>query len=204
MNKIKNPWLHKPGYNCICCSPTNPLGLHLEFWEEGDDIVTHWEPSTHYQGWLNTLHGGIQSMLLDEVAGWVVTRKLQTTGVTSKMEVQYMKPISTLDEGLTIRARIVRQMRNVVFIEGEIINHIGEVCSKALLTYFCASKQKAVEEMGFEGCELEESECEKTKCEREETAYEKFEREQMERFEDDITEGRCYPEMPEGQFVRSK
>lgn len=131
-------------------------------------------------------------MLLDEVAGWVVTRKLQTTGVTSKMEVQYLKPVSTLDKGLTIRARIVRQMRNVAFIEGEIINYAGEVCSKAALTYFCASKQKAEEEMGFIGCELEESE------------YDRFRREQMEQFEDDITEGRCYPEMPEGQFIRSK
>lgn len=192
MKKIKNPGLHKPGYNCICCSPDNPMGLHLEFWENGDDVLTRWQPSTHYQGWLNTLHGGIQSMLLDEVAGWVVTRKLQTTGVTSKMEVQYLKPISTLDEELVIRARIARQMRNVAFIEGEIINHAGEVCSKATMTYFCASRQKAEEEMGFKGCELEESE------------YEKFRREQIESFEDDITEGRCYPEMPEGQFVRSK
>lgn len=25
INKIKNPWLDKPGYNCICCSPNNPL-----------------------------------------------------------------------------------------------------------------------------------------------------------------------------------
>lgn len=38
----------------------------------------------------------------------------------------------------------------------------------------------------------------------EESAYEKFRRQQIEQFEDDITEGRCYPEMPEGQFVRSK
>lgn len=156
IKKIKNPWLHKPGYNCICCSPTNPLGLHLEFWEEGDDVLTRWKPTSHYQGWVNTLHGGVQSMLLDEVAGWVVTRKLQTTGVTSKMEVQYLKPISTLDEGLTIRARVTRQMRNVAFIEGEIMNHAGEICSKATLTYFCASKQKAEEELGFKGCELED------------------------------------------------
>ena len=102
LRKIKNPWLHKPGYDCICCSPANPIGLHLEFWED------------------------------------------------------------------------------------------GEVCSKATLTYFCASKQKAEEEIGFTGCELEE------------TDYHKFRREQMEQFEDDITEGRCYPEMPEGQFIRSK
>lgn len=37
-----------------------------------------------------------------------------------------------------------------------------------------------------------------------ESEYEKYRRMQIEQFEDDITEGRCYPEMPEGQFVRSK
>ncbi len=156
INKIKNPWLDKPGYNCICCSPNNPLGLHLQFWEEGEDVLTRWTPSQNYQGWIDTLHGGVQSMLLDEVAGWVVTRKLQTSGVTSKMEVQYLKPVSTNDPGLTIRARIARQMRNVAFIDAELINGEGETCTKATLTYFCASKEKAQAELGFYGCELEE------------------------------------------------
>ena len=156
MKKIKNPWLHKPGYNCIGCSPDNPMGLHLDFWEDGEDVVSRWTPTADYQGWIDTLHGGVQSLLLDEVAGWVVTRKLQTTGVTSKMEVQYVKPISTYDSLLTIRARISRQMRNVVFIEGEIYNAHGEVCTKATLTYFCASRQKAEETMGFCGCDVEE------------------------------------------------
>ena len=156
MKKIKNPWLHKPGYNCIGCSPDNPMGLHLDFWEDGEDVVSRWTPTADYQGWIDTLHGGVQSLLLDEVAGWVVTRKLQTTGVTSKMEVQYVKPISTYDSLLTIRARLSRQMRNVAFIEGEIYNAHGEVCTKATLTYFCASRQKAEETMGFCGCDVEE------------------------------------------------
>ena len=156
MKKIKNPCLHKPGYNCIGCSPDNPMGLHLDFWEDGEDVVSRWTPTADYQGWIDTLHGGVQSLLLDEVAGWVVTRKLQTTGVTSKMEVQYVKPISTYDSLLTIRARISRQMRNVAFIEGEIYNAHGEVCTKATLTYFCASRQKAEETMGFCGCDVEE------------------------------------------------
>ena len=156
MKKIKNPWLQKPGYNCIGCSPDNPMGLHLDFWEDGEDVVSRWTPTADYQGWIDTLHGGVQSLLLDEVAGWVVTRKLQTTGVTSKMEVQYVKPISTYDSLLTIRARISRQMRNVAFIEGEIYNAHGEVCTKATLTYFCASRQKAEETMGFCGCDVEE------------------------------------------------
>ena len=156
MKKIKNPWLHKPGYNCIGCSPDNPMSLHLDILEDGENVDSRWTPTADYQGWIDTLHGGVQSLLLDEVAGWVVTRKLQTTGVTSKMEVQYVKPISTYDSLLTIRARISRQMRNVAFIEGEIYNAHGEVCTKATLTYFCASRQKAEETMGFCGCDVEE------------------------------------------------
>ena len=106
MKKILNPWEGMPGYNCIGCSPDNPFGLHLHFFEDGDDIVSKWKPSGNYQGWLNTLHGGIQALLLDEVCGWVITRKLQTAGVTSKMETRYKRPVSTLDTELTVRAHI--------------------------------------------------------------------------------------------------
>ena len=102
MKKIKNPWLHEPGYNCICCGPENPVGLHLEFWEDGEDVLTKWTPTQNYQGWIDTLHGGIQSMLLDEVAGWVVTRKLQTTGVTSS---QFPHATKNLSSALASHAR---------------------------------------------------------------------------------------------------
>ena len=63
MKKILNPYLNKEGYNCVCCAPNNPVGLHLEFWEEGEDVLTIWNPGENYQGWINTLHGGIISML---------------------------------------------------------------------------------------------------------------------------------------------
>ena len=141
MKKIDNPWLDQEGYNCRGGCPDNPRGLHLELGEDGGDVVSKWAPSPDHQGWVDTLHGGVQSMLLDEVAGWVVIGLLHTTGVTSKMEVQYVKPISTRHDGpLTIRARLARQMRNVAFIEGEIYNGSGEVCTKATLTYFCAPR----------------------------------------------------------------
>ena len=155
MQKIKNPWLHKEGYQCFGCCPTNQSGLHLEFYEDGDDIVTFWTPEARFQGWIDTLHGGIQALLLDEICGWVVTRKLQTTGVTSKMETQYLKPVFTTDSQLTLRARISKQMRNIAFIEAELFDSQGTLCTKAPCTYFCASKEKAAEEIGFIGCELE-------------------------------------------------
>lgn len=156
LQRIKNPWLHRHGYNCIGCAPNNPLGFHLEFFEDGDYILTRWNPSTNHQGWIDTLHGGVQSLLIDEVAGWVVTRKLQTTGVTSKMELKYLHPILTTDGTITIRAKVSKLMRNVAFIDAEIIDAHGTTCTTASLVYFCASKEKAKETMGFVGCEVEE------------------------------------------------
>lgn len=155
MHKIKNPWLRREGYNCIGCSPNNPIGLHLEFYEEGDDIVAKWMPTQNHQGWIDTLHGGVQSLMLDEIGGWVITRKLQTTGVTSKMEVKYLKPIYTTGGEIMLRARLTKQMRNVAFIDAELINADGVTCTQASMIYFCASKEKVFEETGFLGCELE-------------------------------------------------
>lgn len=156
MKKIINPYSGLEGYNCFGCAPNNDAGVRMEFYEDGDEIVSFWKPEGKFQGWLNTLHGGIQSVLLDEICAWVVMRKMQTTGVTSKMEVRYLKPVSTLDSQLVLRAKIVKQMRNIVEIEAQLYNSKEEVCSKAVCTYFTFPKEKAEKEMFFRECRLEE------------------------------------------------
>lgn len=158
MKKIKNPYLHlkDEGYNCFACSPWNPRGLKMEFWEDGDDIVSLWHPSPDYQGWSNTLHGGIQATLLDEVAGWYITRKLQTAGVTTNMNIRYRHSVPIGDD-LTIEIRVhLKEMhRNLALLEGS-ISYEGKVCTTAELTYFTVSHEKAVSDFYFTGCELEE------------------------------------------------
>ena len=154
LRKIKNPWVDTEGYNCFVCSPNNPIGLHLSFYEDGDYIVTKFKPTHDYESWQNTLHGGIQALLIDETAGWVVCRKLQTNGVTSKMDMQYLKPVSTLLDEITVRAKITKMMRNVAFIEAEILNEDNEVLTRADLVYFCTPQFK-LKPGDFPGCELE-------------------------------------------------
>lgn len=156
MKKLTNPWKGLKEYNCFGCAPNNPAGVKMEFFEDGDDIVSLWKPRAEYQGWLNTLHGGIQAVLLDEICAWVVIRKKQTTGVTFKMETKYLKPISTLVDHITIKARLKQEKRHVLFIEAEIYNEIGEVCTQALCTYFTVPQEKAREEYYFTECETEE------------------------------------------------
>ena len=156
MKKIINPFVHLDGYNCFGCAPGNPLGVKMEFFEDGDDIVSLWQPRPEYQGWLNTLHGGIQSVLLDEICGWVVTRKLQTAGVTSRMETRYKCPVSTSEPMLTLRAHIVEQRRNIVTIEATLSDSTGKVCTEATCTYFAFPKEKAERDMHFRECTTEE------------------------------------------------
>ena len=39
MKKIINPWKGLKGYYCFGCSPENPMGVKMEFYEDGDEIV---------------------------------------------------------------------------------------------------------------------------------------------------------------------
>ncbi len=157
MRKIKNPWVKKEGYNCFGCSPDNEYGVRMEFFEDGDDIVSFWKPQHQFQGWINTMHGGILSTLVDETAGWVVFRKLQTSGMTTKLEVTYRKAVMTTEPQLTIRARLAEMKRNLAFINVTLENSKGEVCVEGKVVYFTFPSEKAAE-MGFEHCGAEAEE----------------------------------------------
>ena len=158
MKKIKNPWINltDKGYNCFACAPSNPCGLKMEFYEDGDDIVSLWTPGDNYQGWLDTLHGGIQATLMDEIGGWIIARKFQTSGMTTNLNIKYKKPIPTgKNVTIEIRGRVKEVKRMFVFIEAE-IKYDGEVRSSAEMTYYTFSKDIAEKDFMFTGCELEE------------------------------------------------
>ena len=76
MKKIINPWQKLEGYNCFGCSPDNEYGVKMEFYEDGDEVVSIWKPDGHYQGFLHTLHGGIQSVLLDGYSRFYWTKSV--------------------------------------------------------------------------------------------------------------------------------
>ena len=155
MKKLINPYLNKEGYNCFGCSPTNPIGLHLEFWEDGEDVVTTWSPSVNYDGWVETLHGGIISTLIDELANWVLSRRLQCAGVTTKLEVKYRRPVSTRDPQITLRGRITGNVHNFYTVHVTLHDSQGRLCDEGDVTYFMFDKKRS-SEMGFTACLTED------------------------------------------------
>ena len=119
-------------------------------------MVCYWEPKEHFQGWTDTLHGGIQATLIDETAGWVIARKLQTSGMTTNLNIKYKRPIPTIEgTKLEIRAHINEMKRNFALMEASITCN-GELCTTAELTFFCFPQEKAKEEFHFLPYEVEE------------------------------------------------
>lgn len=156
MKKIVNPWRGLAGYRCYGCDPDSPQGLRMEFYEEGDEIVSRWQPRPEYQGWVDTLHGGIQATLCDEISSWVVFRKFQTSGVTSRMEVRYHKPVHTSDDRIELRARVLEERRNVVRIGVKLFDSGGDLCTEAVCVYFLFPKERARTQFHFCECTVEE------------------------------------------------
>ena len=151
MKKLKNPFAELPGYYCFGCSPHNDHGLRMEFYEDGDEIVSTWDPVKYYQGFINVLHGGVQGTMMDEIASWVVFIKIKSGGVTSRLTTRFRKPVMINEGPITLRARLVEQRRNIAEIHVRLFNAKEELCSESTAEYFILSPDKAQKEMNFPG-----------------------------------------------------
>lgn len=155
MRKIKNVHINDDPevYQCFGCSPHNEFGLHLEFWEDGREVVSFWNPKQFLQSYPKVVHGGIQSTLLDEIAGWVVYVKCGTVGLTSELKVKFRKPLM-IDQGeITIRAELKEKNRRMATIQARLIDPSGKICTEAEITYFLVPEIEAREKYHYPGIE---------------------------------------------------
>ncbi len=137
------------GYQCFGCAPQNPNGLQMTFVEDGEYVISEWEPKDYFQGYYKVLHGGIQATLMDEIASWLVQVKLKTAGVTSKMTVRYKKTVPIDKGNIKLRARLTGQRRNLAEIHVELFCGNNELCAESDFVYFTFSHEVAVKQLHF-------------------------------------------------------
>jgi len=153
VKKLSNPFTTLEGYNCFGCSPDNSQGLRMQFSDEGDHVISTWQPENNFQGWNNVLHGGIQATLMDEIASWVVFAKLGTTGVTSRMEIKLSMPV-LMNKGLVKLVGKLREMRrNIAVIDVDLMDGEGTCCAEGVFYYFTYPEGVAKERLFYPGRE---------------------------------------------------
>jgi uncharacterized protein (TIGR00369 family) len=136
MEKLKNIYLGNEDYFCFGCSPNNKYGLNMEFFRDGDEIISYWQPENRFAGYKNILHGGIISTLADEISAWTVTSLLKKMAVTGKLEVKFIKP-TYIDKGkVKLTAKIVKEAHKTVTIEVKLTDSENNLCAVSNVLYY--------------------------------------------------------------------
>lgn len=110
--------------------------MQLEFYEEGEEIVSEWQPKERFQGYGNILHGGIISTLMDEIASWYIFTKLRAAGVTYQLQTNFLSPVYTNKGKITLRATLKEQRRRKTDIDVKLYDNDGKLCAEGVIGYF--------------------------------------------------------------------
>ena len=154
--KIRNPF--DPEQNlCFGCGPANQAGLRLTFEEDDEKLYAEWQPSAHFQGYTNVLHGGIIATLLDETGAWCINVKAGTSGVTSSMTVRYLKPVYISKGAVSIEASIIGHEEKSARLFCCLFDGEGRKCAEADLDYFIYPENVARKRYFYPGKEAFQS-----------------------------------------------
>lgn len=151
MKNIRNPFTGIEGFNCFGCCPDNPLGLQMSFTEDEDFLTCEWQPSSHLQGYVNVLHGGIQAALMDEIASWTVYVKAKTGGVTSSLKVDYIKPVFIHKGKIFLKGKLLQTSERLATVSVELFNHDNVLCSKAMVEFYIFPEEIARQRYHYPG-----------------------------------------------------
>lgn len=116
------------GY-CFVCGPRNPIGLKLDFRFDGKTITTEFIPKKEHQGYLNIVHGGIISTLLDE-AMVKLAIAMDMPAVTARMDVRLKKALA-VGEKVNVEAGIIKETRKTIDAYARAVNGDNLVIAEA-------------------------------------------------------------------------
>jgi acyl-coenzyme A thioesterase PaaI-like protein len=125
---------------CIACGKDNPIGLKLEFVIEGDTIHADWIPDKRFQGYADIVHGGMITLVLDEVMVNLPWRKLGVPVVSAEMTVRLKQP-GKIGEKIRFSARMDDPNRKIILTSGLAQGEDGRVIAEA--TAKCVKVQKS-------------------------------------------------------------
>ncbi len=116
------------GY-CFVCGHKNPIGLKLKFSFNGRTIKTQFTPKKEHQGYMNIVHGGIISTLLDE-AMVKLAIAMDMPAVTASIEIRLRKALK-VGERIIIEAEILKNTRKTLEAYAKAVTEDGTMVADA-------------------------------------------------------------------------
>lgn len=124
---------------CFVCGVNNPIGLHLQFQDEGWTSAAEFIPQPEYQGYPGIMHGGLLTTLMDEI----MARPLNVNGInafTAKMEVRF-RSAAHIGEKLCVRGELVNHRGRMYEMKAAVTRENGETVAEAAGTFMAMKGQ---------------------------------------------------------------
>ena len=129
--------------HCFGCGPNNDIGLQLRFERKGESVFSHFTLGRGYDGPPGILHGGLQAMVLDEIAGWTLVGLRGRVGLTTSMNVRYLRSMR-LGEELVAEGHIEQETDTLITIKATLSQN-GRVGCLARIAYMMPDCEKMKE-----------------------------------------------------------
>jgi acyl-coenzyme A thioesterase PaaI-like protein len=138
-----DPETFGPEQACFGCGPKNDIGLKLRFERVGERVVSRFTLGRGYDGPPGILHGGLQALVLDEIAGWTLVGLRGRIGLTSSMTLRYLRSMR-LNEELVAEGTIVAEENSVITVKAT-LSQDGAVGCVARVAYAMPDCEKMKE-----------------------------------------------------------
>ena len=133
-HEIPNYWTG----NCFGCSRKNTQGLNLRFWLTEKGCYTRCAIPDHLCGIDGVVHGGILTLVLEEVAQWAIISHFGRFGLTREISVRYLKPVPTNAE-IVVEAKITNQSEKNILFRSTVHNSEGILLTESESNWMFAS-----------------------------------------------------------------
>lgn len=129
-----------PGYGrCFLCGQSNPKGLKLILYVEGEEVFTEFQLSEAFIGYEGLIHGGMLAGVLDEVMWWAVAWATGRACLTVEMTVKYRRP-APVDRPYRATAKVLKAASRMAEGEAEIRDlEEGQLVTSATGRYYLLS-----------------------------------------------------------------
>lgn len=153
--EIELPWLGFPRFRCFGCSPDNPIGLAVRLHRTATGAVAARTTfPAEYASYPGVVHGGIVTVLVDEVMGDLIALELGVLAFSVTVRTAMLLPLRIGVPYLTT-ARIAGTTPGRIRAEADVAGPEGEVHMMATATYQPIRSEQARELMGIDDGEYD-------------------------------------------------
>lgn len=125
---------------CFGCGRNNPIGLKLNFRQDGKTVKAEFTPSKLYQGWADVVHGGIIYCILDEAVSYAAVYE-GFNCVTAKMEAR-LRSTAPIGKPLVITSYMTKNTRRLLDAKASISLKDGTLIAEGTATMFVINKRE--------------------------------------------------------------